>query len=217
MLELALKRGHDAPLQILCIGAHSDDIEIGCGGTILRLLNEYPQARVCWVVLSATPARAIEAQRSAEYFLVNAKERDIVVKDFADGFFPYDGAEIKRFFEELKGRISPDLIFTHRRQDMHQDHRVTNELTWNTFRDHLIWEYEIPKYDGDLTTPNLYVTLDEATCQQKIDYLLSCFQTQTNKYWFNSQTFLALATLRGVEARSMTGFAEGFHARKVRY
>lgn len=217
MLDLALKHNRDAPLQILCLGAHSDDIEIGCGGTMLRLLTEYPNAKVLWVVLSANQARAAEAQRSAECFLTAANEREIVVKEFADGFFPYGGGEIKRFFETLKGQMTPDLIFTHCRHDLHQDHRVTNELTWNTFRDHLIWEYEIPKYDGDLGTPNLYVSLDEATCQKKIDYLLTYFQTQTNKHWFNRQTFLALATIRGIEARATFGFAEAFYARKVRY
>lgn len=217
MLGLALHCDRDTPLHILCLGAHSDDIEIGCGGTILRLLQEYPQARVCWVVFSGSEERAKEARRSAECFLAACAEREIMVKEFADGFFPYIGAEIKRTFEELKRKLSPDLIFTHTRQDLHQDHRLINELTWNTFRDHLILEYEIPKYDGDLGAPNVFVHLDEEICRHKTRSLMEHFATQANKDWFTGDTFLSLMRLRGLESRSPSRYAEAFYARKITF
>lgn len=200
---------------VLCLGAHSDDIEIGCGGTILRFIQEYPQLSVYWVVFSATQARAAEARASAEHFLTGVYRRQIIIKDFQDGFFPYSGAEIKRYFEALKQVVFPDLIFTHYRHDRHQDHRLLSDLTWNTFRDHLILEYEIPKYDGDLGAPNLFVHLNEPTCDQKIRYLLQHFQTQANKHWFTADTFLGLLRLRGVEAHASAGFAEAFYAWKI--
>lgn len=143
-----------------------------------------------------------------------AKEKNVVIKDFKDGFFPYQGVEIKEYFEQLK-EMSPDIILTHYRQDLHQDHRLISDLTWNTFRNHLILEYEIPKYDGDLGSPNLFVHLDERTCQQKITYLLNYFQTQTNKHWFTSETFLAILRLRGIESKAPNNYAEAFYCRKM--
>jgi LmbE family N-acetylglucosaminyl deacetylase len=201
--------------KILCVGAHADDIEIGCGGTLLRLLSEHPGLHVYWVVLSANQIRAEEARRSAQYYLEKSTEHQFEIKSFRDSFFPYNGGEIKDYFHSLGQRFSPDLIFTHRRDDLHQDHRLVADLTWNTFRNHLILEYEIPKYDGDLGRPNLFVTLDEATCEQKVDGLLAAFPSQREKPWFTRDTFLSLIRIRGVESNSPTRLAEGFYSRKA--
>ena len=205
------------PLRLLCIGAHSDDIEIGCGGTILRLLQEYPQMEIHWVVLGATGQRAIEAVESANLFLVNARQKAIIIREFRDGFFPYIGAEIKDFFEELKRQVSPDLILTHHRQDLHQDHRLVSELTWNTFRNHLILEYEIVKYDGDLGTPNLFVHLNDLICHHKIQNILKCFSSQKDKPWFTEDAFLSILRLRGLESNAPDKYAESFYCRKIVY
>lgn len=201
-------------LRVLCLGAHSDDIEIGCGGTILRLTQQYPQLVCDWIVFSAHGQRAHEAQTSAERFLQHTHERRIRRLQFRDGFFPYQGAEIKDVFESLKA-TDPHLIFSHHRADLHQDHRVIAELTWNTFRNHLILEYEIPKYDGDLGAPNCFVHLDEHICHAKVSTLLDCFSTQRAKHWFTADTFYALMRLRGLESASPTGYAEAFHGRKL--
>jgi LmbE family N-acetylglucosaminyl deacetylase len=212
---LALDRHPGELLRLLCLGAHSDDIEIGCGGTILRLLRDYRHVHVTWVVFGATHQRAHEAGQSADLFLERAAEKTVVVKGFRDGFFPYLGGEIKEYFEQLKKECSPDIIFTHYRQDRHQDHRVISDLTWNTFRSHMILEYEIPKYDGDLGNPNFYVRLDESICATKVKYLIDSFQTQANKHWFTEDTFLALSRLRGIESNAPTTYAEAFYCRKV--
>ena len=200
--------------KVLCIGAHADDIEIGCGGTLLRLLSEHPGLHIYWIVLSANEVRAEEARRSANFYLQKATEQECEIKSFRDSFFPYNGGEIKDYFHSLGQRFSPDLIFTHRRDDLHQDHRLVADLTWNTFRNHLILEYEIPKYDGDLGRPNLFVTLDAPTCEQKVDGLLSGFPSQREKPWFTRDTFLSLIRIRGVESNSPTRLAEGFYCRK---
>jgi LmbE family N-acetylglucosaminyl deacetylase len=200
--------------KILCLGAHADDIEIGCGGTLLRLLSECPGLHIYWVVLSANPTRAAEARRSAQLYLQTAVEQHFEIKSFRDSFFPYNGGEIKDFFHSLGQQFSPDLVLTHRRDDLHQDHRLVSDLTWNTFRNHLILEYEIPKYDGDLGRPNLFVTIDEQACDRKIDGLLEAFPSQHEKPWFTRDTFLSLMRIRGVESNSPTGLAEGFHCRK---
>ena len=207
---------HATPnLRILCLGAHSDDIEIGCGGSILRLIETYPNVSVTWVVFSACGSRKTEAQTGASLFLKNVGEKKVVTHEYRDGFFPYQGWEVKEYFEQLKKKTTPDLIFTHYRNDQHQDHRTINDLTWNTFRDHLILEYEILKYDDDLGNPNVFVQLDEAICRQKIDFLMQAFNTQQEKPWFKEETFLALMRLRGVQSRSPGGFAEAFYGRKV--
>ena len=203
------------PLQrILCLGAHCDDIEIGCGGTLLTLIATYPALHVDWLVFSSNTQRAKEATASAEAFLQGVSSKRILVFAFRDGYFPYDGMVIKEHFERLKLECNPDLIFTHCRHDLHQDHRVLNELTWNTFRNHLILEYEIPKYDGDLGIPNCFVHLTEATYQTKIAYLLHYFQSQENKHWFTQETFRAILRLRGIEARAPEHLAEAFYCRK---
>ncbi|MBW7882727.1 MAG: PIG-L family deacetylase [Caldilineaceae bacterium] len=214
MYSLNMHVSQQTPRRLLCLGAHSDDIEIGCGGTILKLVEQLPQLAVHWVVLSSDPARRREATESAAAFLAGAGQQSIVVKDFRDGFFPYVGGQIKDFFETLKG-VEPDLILTHRRDDAHQDHRLVAELTWNTFRDHLILEYEIPKYDGDLAAPNTFVHLDEGLCQRKVDNLMAHFATQRNKHWFTPSTFWGLMRLRGLESRAPGGYAEAFFGRKI--
>ena len=201
--------------QILCLGAHSDDIEIGCGGTILKLIEIYPDLNVTWVVLGAKGKREQEAINSAEDFLGSVNRKKIIVKGFRDGFFPYIGGEIKDYFEELKQEVNPDLIFTHYRQDLHQDHRLTSELTRNTFRDHWIWEYEIPKYDGDLSSPNLFVHLNKSICQQKIQHLMKHFRTQGNKQWFTDETFTSILRIRGIESNATQQYAEGFYCHKT--
>lgn len=201
--------------RVLCLGCHADDIEIGCGGTMLRLLQEHPGIEVCWVVLSGEPARAEEARRSAEAWLADAGKKQFISGDFRDRYFPAYWEQVKDFVHRIAGQFEPDLIFTQRRDDAHQDHRVLGELTWNAFRNHLIWEYEIPKYEGDLGHPNVFVALDETICRRKIEILHDSFSTQQDKPWFTPDTFWATLRLRGLECNSPTRFAEGFYARKT--
>ena len=200
---------------LLCLGAHSDDIEIGCGGTVAKIVETSHDLTVCWVVFTASGIREDEARHSAAQLLGGVARQDLIIKNFRNGFFPYAGAAIKEFFESLKAICQPDLIFTHCRHDLHQDHRVVSELTWNTFRNHRILEYEIPKYDGDLGSPNAFMTLTEEQVQAKTAVLENCFQSQRQKPWFTADTFRGLCRLRGVECASPTGYAEGFYARKV--
>jgi LmbE family N-acetylglucosaminyl deacetylase len=214
MLKLNLPRKETDPFVILCLGAHSDDIEIGCGGTLLQFKKILPRLRFHWVVFSASGARGKEAAKGAELFTAGC-EQEVVFKDHRDGFLPYRGGEVKDVFEELKGRVNPDLIFTHWQGDAHQDHRLVSELTWNTFRDHLILEYEIPKYDGDMGRPNVYVSLEAPLYEHKVDYLFEAFRSQCEKRWFARETFLGLMRIRGMESNSLSGYAEAFHARKV--
>lgn len=215
MLNVQLAKTNAPLYRILCLGSHCDDIEIGCGGTILRLLEQHPNIAVHWIVFSSTPARAQEARCSAAQFLEKAAEKEVVVKEFADGFLPYVGRDVKMFFEEMKARISPDLIFTHYRNDLHQDHRLICELTWNTWRDHLVLEYEIPKYDGDFGNPNLFVELEESLCRRKTRCISDHFSTQQQKHWFSEDTLLAVLRLRGMECRATTKHAEAFYSRKL--
>jgi LmbE family N-acetylglucosaminyl deacetylase len=200
---------------LLVLGAHCDDIEIGCGGAVLRLAEHYPDMRVHWVVFSSSEVRAAEARRSAELFLADVHNRQIEVLEFRTSYFPFEGAEIKEYFEELKTRVSPDLVLTHARLDSHQDHRLIAELTWNTFRDHFILEYEIPKYDGDMGAPNFFVPLDAQHYSTKVDHLLASFKSQRSKAWFDRETFLGLMRLRGMECNSSSGYAEAFYCRKA--
>jgi LmbE family N-acetylglucosaminyl deacetylase len=215
MIQLNLAPGAARALQVLCLGAHSDDIEIGCGGTILRLAEEYPGCVFHWVVLSAIGARAAEAEQAAGLFASRPNLRGPLLKAFPDGFMPFVGADIKATFEELKQGASPDLIFTHNRNDAHQDHRLLAELTWNTFRSHLILEYEIPKYDGDMGRPNLFVPLRPEVCEKKVRYIMDTFQSQHMKHWFQRDTFLSLMRLRGMECNAPGGYAEAFYCRKI--
>ena len=199
---------------ILCLGAHSDDIEIGCGGTLLHLLGRMPEAKVHWVSFSADGKRADEARRGVELF-AGEQAAAVELHTFRDGFFPEAFGEIKERFRELQKSVDPDLVLTHCRGDLHQDHRVISELTLQTFRNHLILEYEIAKYDGDLGAPNVYVSLDSEDADRKVDNLLSAFASQTEKYWFTADNFRALMRVRGIECRASSGFAEAFYAHKL--
>ena len=200
---------------LLCIGAHPDDIEIGCGGTVRRLLELNPHIHVEWVVLSSNEERAAEARAAAESLLENAASTSVRIEAFQESYVPYYGADAKRFFDSLGRETAPDLILTHHGNDLHQDHRLVAELTWNTWRDHLILEYEIPKYDGDLGRPNVFVSLDHDQCTRKVETLMKFFESQKTKYWFTEDTFWGLLRLRGVESRAPGGYAEGFHCRKL--
>ena len=216
MIRLNLDKPAGRPLQILCLGCHSDDIEIGCGGTILRLAKEYPDAEFHWMVFSAIGVREAEARKAASLFVEGSRLKGPILKSFRDGFMPFDGAEVKKVFEEeLKKIPPPDLIFTQNRKDSHQDHRLIAELTWNTFRNHFILEYEIPKYDGDLGQPEVFVPLEQDIYKKKVSNLLEAFQSQHAKRWFQEDTFLALMRLRGMECNAPSGYAEAFYCRKL--
>jgi LmbE family N-acetylglucosaminyl deacetylase len=201
--------------RLLALGAHCDDIEIGCGGTLLRLLEEHDGLEVTWVVFCSTPERAREAERSAERFLERAGRKRIVVHSFRDGFLPTEMGRAKEQFEVLKGEVSPDLILTHYREDRHQDHRTISELTWNTWRDHVVLEFEIPKYDGDFGSPNFFVPLSTTTLQRKIDLVVQGFPSQVGKGWFTPDLFQSVARIRGMECAAPDRFAEAFYCRKL--
>jgi LmbE family N-acetylglucosaminyl deacetylase len=215
MVPLTIGRPHATPTRVLAIGAHPDDIEIGCGGTILKLIEESAVSEISWVVLSGEGERAREARRSAEAMLEGLPASEVVVCEFRDGFFPYDGERVKDYFEELKESFSPDVVFTHQRADLHQDHRTTCELTWNTFRNHLILEYEVPKYDGDMSAPNAFVPLSEGQSRRKIEHLMDHFASQRSKHWFREDLFSSLLRLRGMECNSPSSHAEAFFCRKA--
>lgn len=215
MLSLELIVPDGRPPRLLFIGAHSDDIEIGCGGTIIQLLRRYPDAQVHWVVLSSEGRRGDEARHAAQLLLADARDPLITIETFRGAYFPTEAAAIKDFFEEIKRGPAPDVIFAHCRDELHQDHRLAGELTWNTFRDHVILEYEIPKYDGGLGSPSVFVPLTEAAVHRKIDLLMSAFETQQDKRWFTPETFLGLMRLRGIECNAPEGYAEAFTSRKL--
>ena len=201
--------------ELLCLGAHSDDLEIGCAGTVMRLIEQGLVGGVTWVVLSGSPERAREARRAARRVLGRRPRVRLIQQAFRDGFFPYTAVPIKDFFEQLKGEVRPDLVLTHHREDRHQDHRLVSDLTYNTFRDHLVLEYEIPKIDGDLGHPNLYVPLSDAMVRRKVALLMgACFGSQRDWRWFSEETFRGLMRLRGVEAIAPSGYAEAFCVRK---
>jgi LmbE family N-acetylglucosaminyl deacetylase len=201
--------------RVLAIGAHSDDIEIGCGGTLMRLRAQHQRLELAWLVLSAHGARADEARASAAILCAGAARTEMVIHSFRDGFLPYEGASVKEAFEDLKKIFDPDLIFTHFGRDAHQDHRLVSELTWNTFRDHLILEFEIPKYDGDMGSPNVFVRLDEELVQRKVAHLATYFPSQSGKHWFSEDVFRSVLRLRGMECNSPSRYAEAFYARKL--
>ncbi len=204
------------PLKVLCLGAHCDDIEIGCGGTLLSLLARPRPVSLTWVVFASDAARAREAETGAELFAGNAASMDLRIHDFRDGFLPTEAVRLKETFEALKQSIQqPDLIFTHYRGDLHQDHRSVSELTWNTFRNHLILEYEIPKWDGDLSSPNGYVPLSRDIGELKIRHLQQAYNTQQSKRWFTDDLFWSLMRIRGMECHSDSNIAEGFYIRKL--
>lgn len=214
MLEL-LSKASGSVTRILCLGAHCDDIEIGCGGSLLKLLEARPGVRVDWVVFSSDDRRESEAHAGAQAFLENAGEANVDVRTFRQRFFPYVAAEIKELFDDLGASTQPDLVFTHFGGDLHQDHRLLSELTYNTFRDHLILEYEIPKWDGDLGRPTVYVQLDATQVERKVQTIWDVFESQHGKHWFTKETFLGLMRLRGIECKAPSGYAEAFHCRKL--
>ena len=204
------------PLRIVCFGAHCDDIEIGAGGTLLRLLAEHPGSQVDWFVLSSNPEREQETRSCAAELLAGAACSRVTVASFRESYFPYQGEAIKDFFEKVKLEASPDIVLSHHRHDQHQDHRLIAELTWNTFRNHLILEYEIPKYEGDLGQPNVFVPLPAALAGRKIDLIVQNYKSQAKRSWFRPETFRAVMALRGVECNAPDELAEAFHCRKLR-
>jgi LmbE family N-acetylglucosaminyl deacetylase len=215
LLRLALPPERQRPLRLLCLGAHADDIEIGCGGTVLRLGAEVPDLVVRWIVFSGAGPRATEARNGAGAFLENVSAKHVEILAFRDGYFPFQGADIKDCFEAVKRDFDPSLILTHWQGDAHQDHRLVAELTHNTFRDHLVLEYEIPKYDDDLGNPAVFIPLTEAQLRWKIEIIARCFPSQHGRSWFSDDTFLALARLRGIGCNSPERVAEAFYARKI--
>ena len=215
MLRVVLPPERQRPLKLLCLGAHADDIEIGCGGTVLRLTAEVPDLVARWIVFSGVGLRAAEARNSAAAFLENISEKQIEVLGFRDGYFPFQGAEIKDRFEAIKCEFDPSLVLTHWQGDAHQDHRLVAELTHNTFRDHLVLEYEIPKYDGDLGNPAFFVALTRAQVGCKVETISRHFTSQRERSWFSDETFLAMARLRGIGCNSPHGLAEAFYVRRI--
>ncbi|ELR71638.1 hypothetical protein C900_02446 [Fulvivirga imtechensis AK7] len=209
---LPLRFNQRSGLKILCLGAHCDDIEIGCGGTLLKMVNEYAIDHVKWIIFTSTNDRAEEAMKSAEYFLMDVARKEIIIKKFKDTVLPQQALKVKDYFEQVRKTYQPDIIFTHYRNDLHQDHRLLNELTWNTFRDQFILEYEIQKYDGDLGNPGLYVPLDDKIVNKKVRAILDNYSSQRSRHWFDEETFYALMRLRGVESASK--YAEAFYMRK---
>jgi len=212
---MGIKLNIDRRIKILCLGSHCDDIEIGCGGTLLSMLQESRDAEVHWVVFSSDPGREKEARSSANIFLECARRKTVTIEKFRNGYFPYTGGEIKDYFEGVKERFAPDVIFTHYRMDLHQDHRTISELTWNTFRSHLILEYEVPKYDGDFGTPNFFVPLGTSTCHRKVSNILNTFRTQGDKHWLTEDLLYSTLRIRGMECASPTKYAEAFYCRKI--
>lgn len=215
MFPLSLASADARRLEVLCIGAHCDDIEIGCGGTILTLQQRHAPCRIHWFVLTSDPTRRAEALAAAEMLVQPSARGEVRICELPDGLLPAHFAEVKRQFEDLKSAIEPGLIFTHHGRDVHQDHSLVSQVTWQTFRDHMIWEYEIPKYDGDLVTPNMYMPLSAAVATRKTELIMRSFPSQANKSWFNADNLLALMHLRGLESRAESGFAEAFHCRKL--
>ncbi len=215
MIHSSFEFDQEQGLNIFAVGAHCDDIEIGCGATLLKLFATYPIGKVKWIVFASNPQRRLEAIASAEQFLSEVQDKEIVVLDYRDAFLEQKKFEIKEQFEFYKKDFNPDLVFTHYRHDRHQDHRLLSDLAWNTFRNHCVLEYEIPKYDGDLGIPNLFVEIPEEVADRKVQILLDCFASQAGKHWFDRETFLALMRIRGMEAASHGRYAEAFHARKI--
>jgi len=215
MKSLLFERPENRPFRILTLGAHCDDIAIGCGGALLHLVETNPDAEVWWVVFASTDVRLQEEADAAERFLERVGKKQIIIKQWQDGHLPYYASEIKNYFEGMKHLFSPDIIFTHFRHDGHQDHRIISELTLNTYRNHLVLEYEIPKYDGDFGSPNLYMPLTDLECRTKVETVMNCYASQREKHWFAADVFLGLARIRGMEAGGTTNYAEGFYSRKL--
>jgi LmbE family N-acetylglucosaminyl deacetylase len=215
MHKIQLKKKVGTHLKVLCLGAHCDDIEIGCGGTIINLIDEYQDIEFHWTVFCSNQEREQELYKSFETFLKRVQKKTIDIFNFKDGFLPYQAEKVKGVFENMKKEFSPDLILTHYRDDRHQDHRTVSDLTWNTYRNHLILEYEIPKYDGDFGAPNFFVELSEDTCHKKVSNILQAYSSQREKHWFTEDIFFATARIRGMEACAISKYAEAFYCRKI--
>lgn len=215
MLNTTFAHTKKEGLTLLFLGAHCDDIEIGCGGTLLKMMEAYSINHITWIVFTSDEVRRKEAESSAEQFLESTRSSEVKVLDFKDGYLPSDWSAVKDEFEKIKESLKPDIIFTHCRNDLHQDHRVINELTWNTFRNHLIWEYEIAKYDGDLGSPNVFVTLENRLIEQKKEIILNSYESQLHKQWLDDTLLTSMMRIRGVESASVTGYAEAFYTRKM--
>ena len=215
MLNMSLSQALERKPQLLLLGAHCDDIEIGCGGCLIELLEKNPEIEVNWIVFSSNEIRSDEARNSAEEYLADFKRKTIRILKYQNGYFPHEMKKIKLFFEDLKKHLDPGVIFTHYRNDLHQDHRTINELTWNTFRSHFVLEYEIAKYDGDLGIPNVFFPLKKDTVDKKIERLIKHFDSQAERQWFTEDTFRALLRIRGIECDAESGFSEAFHGRKI--
>jgi len=216
MLSDILEAPQGRALRVLCVGAHCDDIEIGCGASLLRLQAHDRKVTVDWVVLCGSADRRKETLSALNMFLEPRNRGECLHGGFPDGRLPAVYSSVKDYFESLKERARPDVIFCHEREDRHQDHRIVNEMVWSTFRDHLVLEYEIPKWDGGLGQPNLYIPVDERQVLAKADALLEAYPSQAGKDWFKRDVFVALMRMRGLECRSPSGYAEAFHARKIR-
>ena len=215
MIPMLLGRDASAPLRVTCLGAHCDDIEIGCGGTLLSLRAQFPQLEMRWLILSSNELRAAEARASAERFGVADPAKHVQVESFRDGYLPYEGAAVKQAIHAHRETFEPDLVLTHYRDDRHQDHRMVSDVTWNAYRDHLVLEYEIPKWDGDLGIPNIFMPLRHEEVEAKLSILHDCYASQHEKDWFQPQAFRGLRSVRGVESHAPSGYAEAFHARKL--
>jgi LmbE family N-acetylglucosaminyl deacetylase len=217
MLALNIAARAGRPLEVLCIGAHCDDIEIGCGGTVLTLQRLHPACRIHWFVLTSNPERRDETHTAVAALVGSPNRGEVRVHDLPDGHLPAHFTQVKRHFEDMRRAVEPDLVLTHHGLDRHQDHALVSQVTWQTFRDHMVWEYEIPKFDGDLATPSLYVPLGGDIASRKTDIVVSSFPSQIDKPWFKADNLLALMRLRGLESRAASGFAEGFHCRKLTF
>jgi len=217
MIDWLLRTPQGIKQEILCLGAHCDDIEIGCGGTLLRLGETQPQTHVHCVIFSSSPIRKKETLKALGTILKGFEQTTIEILEFRNSYFPYVAQEIKEYFESLKTKIDPNLILSHFRDDRHQDHRLISDLTWNSFRDHMILEYEIPKYDGDIGQPNTYIEIPEPEVVKKTACIIDCFPSQKNHDWFTEETFRALMRLRGIECNARSGYAEAYHCRKIKF
>ncbi len=215
MINLHFNFDKDKGLKLLFFGAHCDDIEIGCGGTILKIINQYKISEIKWVVFASNEDRKKEAIIGANYFLDKVQHKEIIVLDYKDAFLNQSAFDIKEYFESLKKKFDPDIVFTHYRHDRHQDHRLISDLTWNTFRNHLVLEYEIPKYDGDLGQPNFFFKLTEKEASQKVKFIIDSYSSQAQKHWFDEETFLSLMRIRGLESANTAKYSEAFFSRKV--
>jgi len=215
LLGLTFGKFGGSALEVLCIGAHCDDIEIGCGGTVLAIQRRYPRCKVHFLVLTSNPARRAEAAASAKALVKVSARGEVRIGELPDGLLPAHLPAVKAEFERMKKAINPDLVLTHHALDRHQDHSLISHVTWQTFRDHMIWEYEIPKFDGDLVTPNMYVPLSSALAARKVALVMRAFPSQHSKPWFKAENLEATMRLRGLESRAASGYAEAFHCRKL--